>query len=505
MRKLMFALLFCSLILAQSGKLNITFDPRVELLGIVEILAQHESSADKIFSADNQYLQSVENSFSKFKNHPAVDELKKLHLNGMNTDLLVKFMLHLSAPPKLELKYPLNDLFTGIPEDEAGEKKNMLISWLNNVRDFSEKSGFIKFYDQKSEFYQEIGMPLIKTLEAMDIIPPLEKFFGISKNEYNLILTPLFMGGYTAEIEEDKCFLIIGPTRNEDNLPHFCLHRTPPYVRQQFAYFFIQPMVDNHWEAFSKSSTLFHPIDDIMRKQGIPDWKNCVYWHLIYAAVNTAKENGLQRELDIISNVKFGFIYLLEIMDLIEISYLTNRDKYDTFANFLPTIARHLEDISNIPSDDFSDRISARVTATTSDLWKSAEENCKKLSYSDITLLLSLDIQSYPKQAENVFRCFMGTHSRDDEHYWMTQYQLGKVKYFQGELDSAEQIFNQYLKYQPQGEMASGAFWRLGQIKQQKGNYNEAKQLYEHALRIDPNLLQAKNSLNELLEIMEKE
>ena len=69
----------------------------------------------------------------------------------------------------------------------------------------------------------------------------------------------------------------------------------------------------------------------------------------------------------------------------------------------------------------------------------------------------------------------------------------------------AERIFNDYLKSQPDGELAAGAFWRLGQIKEISGDMKQAEQLYEHALKLDSDLLQAQQSLNRLRINMEKD
>jgi len=504
MKRLLLGLLIFSAIFAQNKKIVVRTDPRIELLGVVEYLAQNSNSnqLSQIYSPENKYAKSIEDKFGKYREHKAIQTFKKLRKSCNKKDAIQKIFLHLTNPPELKIEYPIDDIAAEFGDSSKYFEKNIQ-NWLVDLRDFAKKSEFMKFYESNKEFYEKITSPISNVLANDDICGRLEKFFGEKKSSYTVILSPILTGGFGEQIDDDKLYAVVGPAEIEDNIPHFCIHRTPIFVSELFAYYFVKPVVDANWQKFAKSARLLEPLNSYF--SFFDSWKDAVYYHLEKIAVYAIEQDKFHKELNILSNIKFGFQYLLEIEDLIDNKYLLHRDKYQKFSDFASQIADRLTEIAQIPEKDFKDRLSARITSKTTDLWILAEQECKKLTFSDIMALTAMDMQSYLKQAEHTFQCFLESRGENDEHYWFVKYQLGKIKYQLGDLNSAEKIFNQYIKSNPDGNMVAGAFWRLGQIKERKGDYKQAEQLYRHAIKLDPNLLQAKQSLNSLLEKMKKE
>ncbi|MCD6594459.1 DUF4932 domain-containing protein [bacterium] len=501
MKRLLLGLLIFSAIFAQNSKIIVEIDPRIEILEIVEYLARDSSSnqLSQIYSSDNKYAKSIDDKFGKYRNHKAIQEFKEMRKSCDKKDAIRKIILHLTNPPDLKIQYPIDNIIAEFSDTSQSFDKEIQ-NWLVDLRDFAQKTEFMKFYESNGKLYKKISSPIADILSKDDICGRLENYFGESKSSYTVILSPIMTSGFGEQIDGDKLYAVVGPTEIRDNVPYFCIQRTPHFVSEQFAYYFVKPIVDANWNKFEKSSRLLEPLNSYLPL--FDSWKYAVYYHLEKSAVCAIEEDKFHKELDILSNIKFGFQYLLEIQDIIEIGYLPHRDKYPKYSDFVSKIAERLDEISRMPEKDFKDRLSARITSKTTDLWALAERECKKLTYSDITALIAMDMQSYPRWAEYTFQCFLDTRGENNEYYWVVKYQLGKIEYIRGEYGAAEKIFNEYLKAQPNGEMAAGAFWRLGQINEKQGDLKQAEQLYRHAIKLDSNLLQAKQSLNSLLQKM---
>ena len=479
---------------AFAGQVMVKFDPRIELLGVVNFLARHGENSQ--IPQDNVYIREISENFGKFKSHAAVEDLRQVRAAGIPLDALIDLMFLLD-PTDLSLRDSLENFYAQlkIPRQRA---ETLIPAFLQDLRDFYSKTDFQKFYTSHDSFYHQITEPLQKVFAAQKIPAALEQFFGVKKSGYLAITAPLFDRVYLSR-HHDSCFVVLVPTRSEDDMPHFCPHFSPFIVQQKVAYCFASDIVDSHWDRFKSSAALFVPIAESMRKQKIADWRECLKQHIAYVALAETQPDDIRAQLELISGARGGFLYLLEIADLVEMLYLPNRDKYPTFGDFAPELARHLEDLTKIPPQDFSDRVSARITAEITDIWNTAVENCRQLHFPTISALVKLDMESYLSQARKVLTCFLETSPhQDDEHYWIVKYQLGKVEFLSGNLDSAEAIFNDYIRNQPDGELLAGAYWRLGLIAEQKGDIDAAEKYYKKALEIDPNLLQAKQSLNNL-------
>jgi len=504
-KRSIFILLFVSVLTA--GKLEVIIDPKIELLGVIEYLALDESTNRnrQVFDDDNEYVREVKKHFENYANHDAVVSFRELQKKGFNFEAPVILLLEASNPPDLDVKFPLPEFLSSKANENPKVGEQKLFEWLVELREFAKESEFIKFFDAHKSLYENISTPMAKVLKSEDTPEKLEEFFGESKKSYTVILAPLYSGGYSHLNSKENSFVIVGPTKVEDDLPHFCYHRTPQFVMNAIAFAFVEPIVDDNWDFFAKSAKLYDHIVEMMIQQSIPNWQMALSEHFTKAAILNIDESNIEGELNLVSSVSWGLWYLPEIDDLIKKEFINRREKYPRFTDFAHKISELLAEMSKLPHDIISDRVSAAITVKTTNVWAMAEKNCKKLVFTDIMTLIRLDMELYLDKAEHVFRCFMDTQDPNDEHYWQVKYQVGKIRFMKKDYDGAERIFNDYLKNQPDGELAAGAFWRLGQINEITGDLKQAEQLYEHALKLDPNLLQAQQSLNRLRINMEKD
>ena len=86
--------------------LELSVDPRFELLGVV----RHLSALSPAGGADEDYRGRVEKSFGSFREHPAVSLYKDLAARESRAEALATILIYYTNPPELALKDPDADI-----------------------------------------------------------------------------------------------------------------------------------------------------------------------------------------------------------------------------------------------------------------------------------------------------------------------------------------------------------------------------------------------------------
>lgn len=133
---------------APAAALAISFDadPRVELLGIVQMLAEPDSFHLLLSSAPPAYAEYGRKAwklFSPHAAHPAVSGLRQLRKENRLLET-VSGLLALSAPPEL----------APLPYAKEGEVRIPDAKFLADLRDLSRRGGFAEFYRSHAGFFK---------------------------------------------------------------------------------------------------------------------------------------------------------------------------------------------------------------------------------------------------------------------------------------------------------------------------------------------------------------
>ena len=129
------------------GKLQISIDPRMELLTAVQIVSDYP-----FIHRDYPYCHDILNFFQPFSSKDAVTITNSLMENyGFGADAPVHFMLHLSQPPKLEIQ---NEIINDLLERSGGIDN--LEQYRKAMQQFAETSNFDAFWNNKMPFYNQI-------------------------------------------------------------------------------------------------------------------------------------------------------------------------------------------------------------------------------------------------------------------------------------------------------------------------------------------------------------
>ena len=328
--------------------INVSVDPRMELLSIVQLLSDYPILTRLNFS----YKQEIMDNFSSLKYHNAVSLFKEMARIGFSFDAPPTAMLFLSDPPELKNVIPFTDYILM----RAGGKEK-LDTFIESLRDFATKSDFMKFYSSHNDLYSKIINDVKSKMNAEEYIELLESYYGVTQNSYNIIATPLFhCGGYGPNIECENGLLdiysIIGPCDVKNSIPIFGSEEDFKYITwHEFSHSFVNPVTNKYKTELNKYSKLFSPISEKMSNMAYGDWIICVNEHLVRAIVarfnelkvSTEEANSILRE-----EINLGFVYIEHIYNLLK-SYESNRNKYPTFADFYPEIVLLFKKLSELP------------------------------------------------------------------------------------------------------------------------------------------------------------
>ena len=330
-----------------SSFLNVTVDPRIELLTAVEVLGFKHPGLNT--PHDVPYKQEVLGYFAPHENHSAVEIFREITSKGIWPDAYAPAMIRLSNPPDLEIQHPFNDY---IRMGFGGEEK--VLQFVEALREFVPAAGFMKFFENNRKFYADVIRDVQEQLGSHDYIADLEYYYGTKQNSYNIILSPLLHhGGFGPRLKHNEdsydVYNIIGPTGVEEGMPVFGPERRlKDIATHEFGHSFVNPLTAKHIEKISKYAALYDPIADKMKKRGYSSWEICVNEHIIRAVTTrfTYRELGEHEGDETLKREKSrGFAYIEGLCQRLG-EYELQRDKYKTFEEFYPQIIRVFEEES---------------------------------------------------------------------------------------------------------------------------------------------------------------
>ena len=358
--------------------LNITVDPKIELLAVVQFLSGYGERTGLITRYDFPYKADVSEYFSSYKNHPAVKLFRDMSLSGFSFDAPPDAMLHLSDPPELTLQVP----FTRNLKRRAADQER-LEKFIQELRDFAQKTNFTSFFEAHKGTYSKLVSDTYGKMQGVDFIATLENYYGMKQKSYNIILAPLFHpGGFGPRIDREgdsnpvfnfikslqylifnkwsgkryEIYNICGPTGVENGVPSF---GTQEGFRQlawhEFGHSFVNPLSESFKNRIkiSEYSSLFAPIKDKMAREGYGNWETCVNEHIVRAVTTrlTFIHFGKQAGGDELRDQKSrGFVYIEPLCKKLE-EYEIRRDKYPILADFFPELLDVFKEISKKGAD----------------------------------------------------------------------------------------------------------------------------------------------------------
>jgi len=366
-------------IVPSQHRLNVVVDARLELLAVVQLLSNYGERLGLITRYDFPYNRNVVEYFSPYKNHRAVQLFAEMSKSGFSYDAPPAAMLYLSDPPDLNTQLPLTDYLS---RRAGGEKR--LNQFVSLLRDFASRTQFTTFFKSHQETYRQIVanartklvVSLPNPMEGIDYIGTLENYYGMKHHSYNIILVPLFVGGYGHRVEraDGTCdiYNICGPINIENDLPVFgTVESFRDLAWHEFGHSFVVPTMGKLHISISKYSSLYEPISDTMKKQAYGSWETCVNEHLVRAVATRLAYQQIGKEAaekTLLYEKTRGFFYVEALCKRLE-QYENQRDKYRTFADFSPELIAVFKELSEkkLGSEFYSVPFTGTINAVVSD------------------------------------------------------------------------------------------------------------------------------------------
>lgn len=356
----LFLLLFQVLFAACStqpttSSLNITIDPRIELLAAVQSLSDYGEKFSLLTSLDFDYKKDLQQTFKPYADHEAVKLFQEMSHGEFSFDAPPTVMLHLGSPPELAVKLPFTDYLT---RRAGGTEK--LLRFIEHLRDFAKKSDFMAFFQKHEGFYQKTLESVNTNFQDIDFIGVLEGYYGQKQHSYNIILTPMFNGNYGPRISRKDgtfdIFNIVSPRQIKDGILYFGSKANFEHLAwHEFSHSFVNPLGEQHRKELERYASLMEPIRGKMTASAYGNWITTVNEHVVRAVttrlnyLHKGKEDG---DRVLLGEKTYGFAYVEALCKKLEY-YEENRKKYSTFTSFYPKLVETFKELSerNLGSD----------------------------------------------------------------------------------------------------------------------------------------------------------
>lgn len=329
------------------GKLNITVDPRMELLSAVQVISNYPS-----INRNVPYSTDLMQFFGKYSTHEACRLTSGLATNyDFAFDAPADFILRLSQVPELKAVHPFSDRMI-----ERANGKNNLKKYGNALHRFALESNFAEFWNSKKPYYQKMVEYTANDLSDFDPVGKLERYYNESKDSYTVTLSPSFAGGYGLRVPTPNGGLDIYGCLNvsemKDVIPYFNKLGLSHFAWHEFSHSFINPLTEKYKARVEATSQLFAPLKAEMSYN---QWWNCVNEHIIraiYVRLINIYENESAAKMQLDDEKSFHFAYIEPLIEKLK-QFEKERDiKNTTFSEFYPKLLDVFDSLSHANNEN---------------------------------------------------------------------------------------------------------------------------------------------------------
>jgi len=359
---------FASLLLSvavQGGTdaVPVRVDARVELLTLVYRLIGAGEFNQK--ASGSPYADEIELWFGPAREHEVLRlarELRREH--GISFDAVPGLAVHLTQPPELALRVPLEPWPERLDERWKGAD---LEGFLAELRGFAAQTAFLEFQESFGEMQRAAEASLAAAIEGARVLPWLREFFGLEAGTTYVAVPGLLCGpgnfGCSVRLADGTLELwpVIGAASwDEKGNPRYGPNDVS-VVAHEFTHAFANPVVDAHWSALAPHlEAIFPRVEEVMRRQAYGNPKTVACESLVRACVvrHAARQFGAEAAAKQEAyEIGRGFAWTGELAKLLE-QYERERATYPTLRDFGPKLAEFFEGVAKkgAPAEASSER-----------------------------------------------------------------------------------------------------------------------------------------------------
>ncbi len=358
----------------KNSKLIIGYNENLETLALIYNLSESgEYHYNKIPGPRATLSKELTSQFESFKNHEAVTKLNKLLNDGFVDMYDILLSLYNTNLPEYKqyAKYPSvyyeNEGITA--EETQARFDDFNKSVIKFYKDADLKNRFKKEYNN---IYKKIEEELQTVIPKNNIITELEDYYGVKRNEYEIIISAFSFNGIGRAIliKNDKyskaaCLvtsnhLLESDSININKIEQYNLgYKDIKYFQEIGIHELIHTFLHEIFKENEKNTLLINELNYLftdslknkMKKQGYTDWKTCFEEHLVrLGELKIAQQLGNH---DFVTKYRKecieerGFIYF-ELIENLLLEYENNRIKYKNFEDFIPKLVQNIKSKTQI-------------------------------------------------------------------------------------------------------------------------------------------------------------
>jgi len=332
----------------QRIQIKAQIDPRVELMSVLFHLA---GNSEYNQCRSKYFMLAVNDFFGAYRNHPAIQTAKRLRdSRGISYDAVMSMAAHIKDINTCAEIVPLNPL----PQDLDNRwTPSNAREFLENCRDFIQKTNFSKFLEQNKDYYDQTTQRLQKMIDQYAKLDWFDKFFGSQPDtHFNLVVSilngPSNYGTRITNEKQTEIYCILGASDIElfgIGYPVFRPEMVSTVVHE-FAHSYCNPIVDKHLNELKGFGEKLYPIlKQKMEQQDYGNWQTMMRESLVrasevryaYATAGPAMAQKIAK-----AHIERGFLWMNQLSDLLA-GYEKQRDKYPDFESFFPKVVEFFQ------------------------------------------------------------------------------------------------------------------------------------------------------------------
>ena len=305
--------------------MDFVVSPQMELLSVIQILAEEDKKEYKDWYANNNfYIESIRNYFDNFKNHPAVIHYRDFHINNSQI-----------------FNYSFNSISDKLTENE--------VQYFKILNDFVDKSNFKNFFISMSDYYKKVLTYNINNVNDLKIQQDLNNYYN-QPIKINVIFK-MIQGDWGEYINNDNnVFTILCGITEMKELPMFINYRQlSSLCFHECTHPFVNKHLTTDYDFLAKTESVFISIDE-----NLPARK-------YYYTYNDYLEDLVVRAVTAYIHFKYGYstideynkeLYYMEQIGFVYIKDIAKILETNDFYTSMELIKNHLYEMANKSKKD---------------------------------------------------------------------------------------------------------------------------------------------------------
>lgn len=251
------------------SSLEIVVDPRIELVSAVSALAGNRAGWSPRESSP--YRETMLSWARKHRDHPAVKRLRAIE--GFGYSYPAEAVLHYGPPPEF---VPLAPATPTMLDGIGGQAT--LDAWIDSLRAFARDTRYMDFFrSQRAEFERMVAHSR-DAAKGYDIVGAFERFYGLSDQEFTLVLAPnILAGAFGPSVAMPdgrlRFYTVQGAAGMDgDTLSFGKIASIASLGWHEFGHSVVNPLNAARAEELAKSRAIFDRSADALATMAYPSW-----------------------------------------------------------------------------------------------------------------------------------------------------------------------------------------------------------------------------------------